>query len=242
MAYHVSIDLFEGPLDLLLHLVGQARIDIRDIFVSQIVEQYLAFMEQLPTQDMERATEFLTMAAQLLEIKSRRLLPGATQEELEEAELQEEELIRQLEEIQQYRQVTETLAQMKETAALMYTRLADERYQDERIQAKDMTLEALTRAFLRLQERLQEDRQSVPAQQVHRDVFTVKEKLLDIRRRLLRTERLDFMSLLMPQTTREEVVVTFMAILELVKDGTLFAWQDTPDGCVWIRSKKAGGE
>ena len=106
MAYHVSIDLFEGPLDLLLHLVGEARIDIRDIFVSQIVEQYMEYMADLGAEDMDRASEFLAMAARLLEIKSRRLLPSATQEELEEVEQEEETLIRQLEQMKLYPTLT----------------------------------------------------------------------------------------------------------------------------------------
>ena len=75
MAYSVSLKEFEGPLDLLLTLIGKARIDIKDIFVSQITEQYLGYMDQLDELDMDSASEFLAMAATLLEIKSRAMLP-----------------------------------------------------------------------------------------------------------------------------------------------------------------------
>ena len=75
MAYHVRLKEFEGPLDLLLHLIARAKVDIRDIFVSEITEQYLASMEDIHSLDMDTASEFLAMAATLLEIKSRALLP-----------------------------------------------------------------------------------------------------------------------------------------------------------------------
>lgn len=239
MAYHVSIDLFEGPLDLLLHLVGEARIDIRDIFVSQIVEQYMEYMADLGAEDMDRASEFLAMAARLLEIKSRRLLPSTTQEELEEVEQEEETLIRQLEQMKLYREACEALAQMGEEAALMHYRMADERYQDERVRVQDMTLEALTKAFLQLKDKLLQAREiQTSVNQVPRDVFTVKEKLLDIRRRLLHGGKVTFTSLFSGQPTREEVVVTFLALLELVKDGYIEARQQDTDGMLTIERRK----
>ena len=75
MTYAVKLESFEGPLDLLLHLIAKAQVDIKDIFVSEITDQYLSYLEQMEQLDMEQATEFLTMAATLLNIKSRSLLP-----------------------------------------------------------------------------------------------------------------------------------------------------------------------
>ncbi|MDD4796976.1 MAG: segregation/condensation protein A, partial [Eubacteriales bacterium] len=71
MAYHVSVDAFDGPLDLLLHLVSKAQVDIRDIFIGEITDQFLVYIAQLNGVDMDRSSEFLEMAAQLIEIKSR---------------------------------------------------------------------------------------------------------------------------------------------------------------------------
>ena len=82
--YRVSLERFEGPLDLLLHLIQQAEIDIKDIFVSEITSQYLTYMRELDTLDMDTASEFLTMAATLLYIKSRQLLPRPPKETPEE--------------------------------------------------------------------------------------------------------------------------------------------------------------
>lgn len=83
MAYEVHLKDFEGPLDLLLHLISRAKVDIRDIFVSEITEQYLASLEEIDSIDMDAASEFLAMAAMLLEIKSRALLPKPPKPEVE---------------------------------------------------------------------------------------------------------------------------------------------------------------
>ena len=98
MAYVVSLKQFEGPLDLLLHLITRAKVDIKDIFVSEITEQYLASLDGLDELDMDVASEFLTMAATLLEIKSRALLPRPPKEEEDGEESPEQALIRRLEE------------------------------------------------------------------------------------------------------------------------------------------------
>ena len=96
MAYTVSLKQFDGPLDLLLTLIGKARIDIQEIFVSEITEQYLAYMAGVDELDMESASEFLQMAATLVEIKSRAMLPKPPRVEDEEGLTPEEALVRQL--------------------------------------------------------------------------------------------------------------------------------------------------
>ena len=98
MAVYVSLRQFEGPLDLLLHLITRAKVDIKDIFVSEITEQYLESMQGVSELDMDTASEFLTMAAMLLEIKSRALLPRAPEPAEDGEETPEQALIRRLEE------------------------------------------------------------------------------------------------------------------------------------------------
>ena len=129
-AYHVSLDSFEGPMDLLLHLISQARIEIREIFVSPIIDQYLDFMEQMPVEHMERTSEFVAMAARLLEIKSRWLLPKPAVQE-EDPDQLENDLIRQLELYRQYKQASGLLRQKQQQAELVFYRLPEERYQEE---------------------------------------------------------------------------------------------------------------
>lgn len=101
--YYVSLKQFEGPLDLLLHLITRAKVDIKDIFVSEITEQYLASMGSVDELDMDTASEFLTMAATLLEIKSRALLPRPPEPTEDGEETPEQTLIRRLEEYKLYR-------------------------------------------------------------------------------------------------------------------------------------------
>ncbi len=103
MAYVVSLKQFEGPLDLLLHLITRAKVDIKDIFVSEITEQYLASLDGIDELDMDSASEFLQMAATLVEIKSRALLPKPPEPEDPEEESPEEALIRQLEEYKKFK-------------------------------------------------------------------------------------------------------------------------------------------
>ena len=110
MAYEVQLKQFEGPLDLLLHLIARAKVDICDIFVSEITEQYLASMADIDSLDMDTASEFLTMAATLLEIKSRALLPRLPDPEEEGEETPEQALIRRLHE---YRAIKEGAAEMQ---------------------------------------------------------------------------------------------------------------------------------
>ena len=116
MAYIVSLKQFDGPLDLLLTLISNAKVDIQDIFVSEITEQYLESMRLVDELDMDSASEFLQMAATLLEIKSRAMLPKPPQPEEEGALSPEEELIRQLTEYKQFKEISARMHQLEEEA------------------------------------------------------------------------------------------------------------------------------
>ena len=116
MPYVVSLRQFDGPLDLLLTLITNAKVDIQDIFVSEITEQYLESMKLVGELDMDSASEFLQMAATLLEIKSRAMLPRPPKPE-EEGELSpEEELIRRLEEYRQFKEISGRLQELEKQA------------------------------------------------------------------------------------------------------------------------------
>ena len=123
MAYAFKLESFEGPLDLLLHLIAKAQVDIKDIFVSEITDQYLAYLEQMEQLDMEQASEFLTMAATLLNIKSRSLLPKPETPEEDDPEAL---LILQLEEYKKIKQASLVLQEMEKSAAKSYFKLPEE--------------------------------------------------------------------------------------------------------------------
>ena len=126
MAYTVSLKQFDGPLDLLLTLIGKARIDIQEIFVSEITEQYLAYMAGVDELDMESASEFLQMAATLLEIKSRAMLPKPPKPENEDELSPEEALIKQLTEYKQFKEASERMHQLEEEARALMTKMPEE--------------------------------------------------------------------------------------------------------------------
>ncbi len=123
MAYYVHLQQFDGPMDLLLYLVEKYELDIQDIFVSEITGQYLEYMNEIDTLDMDKASEFLAMAATLIYIKSRHLLPRTPQEETEEAEDEETKLIRQLREYKLFKEAGEELRTLEARAKNVFTRL-----------------------------------------------------------------------------------------------------------------------
>ena len=125
MAYEVNLKEFQGPLDLLLHLIEQAEVDIKDIFISEITAQYLEYMGQIDTLDMDTASEFLTMAATLVYIKSRSLLPKPPKENTEEED-PADALIRQLREYRAAKETGEKLRSLLDGARGIYAKLPEE--------------------------------------------------------------------------------------------------------------------
>ena len=123
-AMHFRLKDFDGPLDLLLHLVGKAQIDIKDIFVSQITDQYISIVRTAQDLDMDDASEFLVMAATLLEIKSRSMLPKPPR--TEEEEDPQEVLIRRLEEYKRFKETAIAMQGFENAAKAMFSKLPDE--------------------------------------------------------------------------------------------------------------------
>ena len=148
MPYIVSLKQFDGPLDLLLTLISSAKLDIQDIFVSEITEQYLESMKLVDELDMDSASEFLQMAATLLEIKSRAMLPKPPKPEEEGALSPEEELIRQLTEYKQFKEISARMHQLEEEARALLTKLPEEYpLPPPNIEITGLTLEKLAKAF-----------------------------------------------------------------------------------------------
>ncbi|MGI5883334.1 MAG: segregation and condensation protein A [Candidatus Spyradocola sp.] len=216
MAYVVQLKDFEGPLDLLLHLIGRAKIRIEDIFVSEITEQYLASVQDLSGLDMDAASEFLQMAATLMEIKSRALLPKPPKDEDEEDP--KEELLRRLEEYRQIKEASKALRIYEAEAAEMVSRLPMEIVTDARVELRSLSLRALQEALLRVL--LRAERNEVappPPRQIPRDDFTIGECMLRVLHRVLVYGQVEFAELFPADATRAEIVTTFLALLELLK-------------------------
>jgi Uncharacterized conserved protein len=229
MPINVNLKQFDGPLDLLLHLIGKAKIDIKDIFVSEITEQYIAFVNEAITFDMEEASAFLVMAATLIEIKSRALLPRPPKEEDEEDP--EAALIRQLEEYRRFKETADNLHAFEKAAASMYEKLPEEYpLPPPSFELTDLSLEGLFEAFARVLQRKPKYEEAEEAQHanrhIRRDSYTVQMSMLTILKRLKADKKVAFDQMLSAAPCKEEVVTLFLALLEILKLGKAHIEQD----------------
>lgn len=224
MAYVVELKQYEytGPLDLLLDMISHAKINIREIFVSEITEQYLEAMKQLDDLDMDSASEFLQMAATLVEIKSRALLPKPPEPEDPEAESPEEALIRQLEEYKKFKEISREMKQLEDEAREYITKLPEEYpLPPPTIELTGLTLTGLAKAFARVLKRLEEQAENeqfeaFSRREVRREVFTVAQCMARIKKRV-KNGPVSFFALFEDAPAKEEVITVFLALLELLK-------------------------
>ena len=231
MAMTFQLKDFDGPLDLLLTLITKAQVNIRDIFVSEITDQYIEAVRNASDLDMDEATDFLVMAATLLEIKSRAMLPRPPKVE-EDEEDPEEALIRQLEEYKRFKETAGQMRSFEEAARHLFTKLPEEYpLPPQEIELINLTTQGLTEAFLRIWARKPsaEDTGEVnhyAPRDIHRDEHSVQECMLTILKGLRRKKRMTFEEAFSDAPTKEEVVTLFLALLELLKLGETHIEQD----------------
>ena len=231
VTYQFKLKDFDGPLDLLLTLIGKAQIDIRDIFVSEITDQYLEVVRTAPDLNMEEASDFLVMAATLLEIKSRSMLPKPPAPE-EGEEDPEAELIRRLEEYKQFRETAENMKAFENAAKNLFTKLPEEYpLPPQEIELTGLSLEGLVQAFMRIWARKptgDADPQTnhYAPRNIHRDSHTVQECMLTLMKGIQKKKRMRFEEAFSEAPSREEVVTLFLALLELLKLGQVHVVQE----------------
>ncbi len=240
MAMTFRLKDFDGPLDLLLHLITRAQVDIRDIFISEITDQYIESVANAEDLNMDDATDFLVMAATLLEIKSRAMLPKPPQME-EGEEDPEQALIRQLEEYKRFRETAQAMRDFEDAARQMFAKLPDEfPLPPQETELVGLTLQGLTDAFLRIWARKPAEDESennhYAPRDIRRDEHTVQECMLRLIRGVKRKGRMRFEEAFGDAPTREEVVTLFLALLELLKLGELHCEQDGPCGDILLIS------
>ncbi len=226
--YTTVLDNFEGPLDLLLHLIKQEEIEIKDVFVSQVTEQFLSYMKGLPYLDLEKASEYLNIAATIIDIKARSLIPppdDGFEDYYDENDDPEQELIQALEE---YKMLKEEADKLKERETVGYFfKAPDKDLTGVNVQYKDLTLDGLMKAFSKMLLRLESQRQKNPApREIPRDTFTVREKILYIREQINIKETSNFEELFDENASTPEIVTTFQAVLELLKKQFITVEQD----------------
>ncbi|MBE7089907.1 MAG: segregation/condensation protein A [Clostridiales bacterium] len=213
--YSTKLDNFEGPLDLLLHLIKEAKIEIKDVFVSKVTEQFLAYIDGLSFLDVDKASEYLNMAATLLEIKSKSILP-VMEEEFDDLEETQQSLIRKLEEYKLLKEASEDLK--KQENVLRFYKEPDKSVGDVKIVYNDFNLEGLIAAFSKMMMRVDDKRrQDNTLKEIPKEVFTVRQKVDDIRAVLLEKQHASFYEMFSANCTKNEVITTFQAMLELLK-------------------------
>jgi len=222
----LHLDQFEGPLDVLLYLIKAQEIDIFDIPIVKITDQYLGFLEMMREENLEMTGEFLILAATLIQIKSRMLLPPEAAPD-EEQEMEEEdprlELVEKLLEYRRYREVSERLALLEEERANWFARLAkpEQEEREEEVELLEVTLYDLTEAFRNVLRFFTEDL----VHTVEGEAFSVDEKIEYIEDRLGREGSLGWTDLFRSCGSRAELLCCFLAILELCRTGRVRAHQ-----------------
>ncbi|MGI6705503.1 MAG: segregation and condensation protein A [Clostridia bacterium] len=242
MSYHIRLQQFEGPLDLLLHLIEKAKIDIQEIFVSEITEQYLKYLRQMEELDMEVASEFILIAATLVEIKSRSLLPKRKKEMdinlTDEMEDPEEKFIQHLLEYKKYKEASEKFRQRENVFSKVYFKLPEEVLEDDHpVVLTGLTKDCLLAAFEKVLSRKKISMEVPEPRQIHRDTFTTQNKIEQIKRALDLRKCIVFQELFKEDTTRIEVIVSFIALLELLKQNYVRVVQKDLFGDIYIMKK-----
>ncbi len=216
MSYKVKLELFEGPLDLLLYLVRKDHLDIYDIPIAQVTEQYLKYLELMKLMDLNIAGEFLVMAATLMQIKSKMLLPAQENEAALEEEDPRAELVKRLLEYEKFKEIAENLRQRETEQREVFKRpISNEEKQanTENEVYFEASLFDLISAFSKALE-------DVPKElfyEVIKDEFTIEEKVHQILHLLLEKQAVYISELFGKARNKIDVIVTFLAVLELIR-------------------------
>ena len=232
-AYQVELTGFQGPMDLLLHLIDREQVDIYDIPIARITDQFIRHIEVMQTISLDKAGEFIAMAATLLVIKMKMLMPSHQDEDEEEQEDPRAELVRKLLEYRRFKEAAESLQQQESERRRYHLRQTRFPFTGDldlepqlRIEMFDL-LSALAGIFDRMQARSVHD--------VVREPYTVEQKMSLIEEKVGSGGTVRFEDLFSGDTIKMEVIVTFIAILEMVKRGRLEFMQTEPSGPIWIQ-------
>lgn len=227
--YRIKLEIFEGPIDLLLYLVRKNHFDIFDIPIADITEQYLEYLNLLKTLNLDVAGEFLMMAAMLMEIKSKMLLP-TDEEKLPEEQDPRSELVQRLLEYQRYKAAAEEL---KEKSHLGWHTFKREALPDELTESEEV-IEASIFELIDAFKRVLEKYPSAVVQEITRDRITVAQKINELIERLKNVDVLQFNELFKEHIDLSEIIATFLALLELIRLKLLKVVQPQQFGTIWI--------
>ena len=235
MEMNVKLQVFEGPLDLLLHLLDKNKVNIYDIPIVEITNQYMEYLEEMKRRDLNILSEFLVMAATLIDIKSRMLLP-ATEEESEEEDDPRNELVQQLLEYKMYkcmayelkdRQLDACRFMFKEPTIPDEVLAFEEPINMEELVA-DVTLSQLNEIFKSIMKKQVDKIDPIRSKygKIEKEEVSLEDKMAQLENYARENKHFSFRALLEKQSSKVEIIVTFLAILELMKVGKIFISQE----------------
>ena len=237
MEYEVKINEFKGPLDLLLHLIKKETISIFDISIEEIIKQYLSYIEKMQEENIDITSEYLVMASELIELKSKMLLPNKTEEIEEEIEEATNDLINRLLEYDKYKNMTCEFRELESERNRIYTRESEEllNYTNDEDIDYGIDLDDLVNAFKKF---LEYKEATKPLNtKIEKKEYSVGERCQEIRNKIKVKGTLKFEELF-EIVTKEYVVVTFLAILSLAKKQEISINQDNNFNNITIMARK----
>lgn len=230
--YQVKLEVFEGPLDLLLHLIEKQELDITKVSLVAVTDQYLEYISHAEAINADSLADFLVVAAKLLLIKSRALLPAPPASLAEEEEDVGDELARQLREYKLFKELAQQLRAREELGLRAYLRLASLPDLERKLDPNEVSLEDLLAAA---REAFALQAPAAPVNGVIKPVtVTIVDRIRHIESLLTRKGSFSFQRLLRRARSRPEIIVTFLALLELIKGRRVQVQQDTLFGEIWV--------
>lgn len=239
MAYNVKLEIFEGPLDLLLHLISKAKVEIEQVSITEITQQYLNYIYQMQQFDIDIASEFLVMASTLIYIKSRKLVPRNKDAVDIEEEDPEKALIERLKVYSLFKQAAEMLSAKESAINDIYYKLPEELFYGNVQTVIDGDLCAMMTAFEEVLQRARKKPEKITPHRVKRDRITLGTRISEIKRFFQHSTQCQFYDLFEGSYYKEDIVITLLAVLELLSQGFIMVRQEGTFGEIEI-SRRAG--
>jgi segregation and condensation protein A len=236
-ALEVFLEAFEGPLDLLLYLIRRQNLDILDIPVAEITRQYVEYIEMMQELHLELAGEYLLMAAMLAEIKSRMLLPRSAEGE-EDEEDPRAELVRRLQEYERYKKAAEDLGELERLERDLHQVQAEVVDRKTTVPPPDLTMQELLMAFKDVLSRAE----MFAHLHVQREPLSVRQRMSEILAKLTDDRFIEFKDLFDPQEGRMGIAVSFIALLELLRESVIELVQSEPYAPIHVRAASSSKE
>ena len=229
MKYSIHLNVYDGPLDLLCDMISKQKIDIKDISIIEITKQYLAYINMLEAMDLEVTSDFITMATKLLEIKSKYLL--FSQRELDEEEDPRLELMEQLKEYKKYKKASEVLKDSVDYLNQPYYRNREEIIIDDKVDLNEISIESIKSIlpYIFKVKNIEEENETKKDERLNKivrgKIISVEEKIEYIQNILTTADKISFNNII-KDNTKDEVVATFLSLLELIKSKEIVVVQE----------------